>query len=156
MLRLKCLNCGLIVPYKGSAGDLCPRCLVREEQAVELLTVSDRPSSLAAGSMGSLAISTRVQGEHYTLTLSGELEIASAQLLEEAIADVCTAGAKELVLDLGGIEFMDSTGLGAILRGRTLCEEHGCDYCLTPAHRPVQRVFELTGLRDKLPFRKQT
>ncbi len=155
MLRLKCLNCGLTVPYKGSSGDLCPRCLVREEEAVELLTVSDQPSSLPRGSIGRLGISATVEGDRHTLTLTGELEIASAGMLEQAVAAACAAGAKELVLDLGGLEFMDSTGVGAILGARTLCEEHHCDYSLTPAHRPVQRLFELTGLREVLQFRKQ-
>lgn len=154
MLRLKCLNCGLTVPYKGSEGDLCPRCLVRAEQAVGLLTVSDQPSTESRRSMGRLRMSSSVQGERHTLILSGELEIGSAEMLEQAIADACSAGAKELVLDLGGIEFMDSTGLNAILRGRLMCEEHECEYCLTPAQRPIQHVFEVTGLREKLRFRR--
>jgi anti-sigma B factor antagonist len=138
------------VPYKGSEGDLCPRCLVREDQAVALIPVSDRPS---ASTMGRLRINTRVHGERHTIFLSGELDIASAQVVEETLAEACSAGAKELVLDMGGIEFMDSTGLRAILRGKTLCEEHQCNYCLTPAQRPVERTLEATGVRAKLRVR---
>jgi anti-sigma B factor antagonist len=152
MLRLKCLNCGLTVPYKGSRGDLCPRCLVREERAVTLIPVSDQPSSTAT--MGSLRIHTQVQGERHTLSISGELDVASAPMLEDTLAEACSAGAKELVLDLGGVEFMDSMGLKAILRGKALCEAHGAAYRLTPAQRPVQRVFEATGVRRRLSFQK--
>jgi anti-anti-sigma factor len=154
MLRLKCLNCGLLVPYKESDGGLCPRCLVREDQAVELITVSDQPSSVAGRSIGRLRISTRVEEDRHTLTLSGELDTASAQILDDALAAACSSEAKEVVLNLAGIEFMDSVGLNAILRGKVLCEAHRCEYCLTPAQRPVQRVFEVTGLRKTLRFRK--
>jgi anti-sigma B factor antagonist len=152
MLRLKCLNCGLTVPYKGSKGDLCPRCLVREERAVTLIPVSDQPSSRAM--MGSLRIRTKVEGERHTVSISGELDVGSAQVLEETLAEACASGAKELVLDLGRVEFMDSTGLSAILQGKRLCEAHQCRYSLTPAQRPVERVFEATGVRRRLSFRR--
>jgi anti-sigma B factor antagonist len=154
VLKLKCLNCGLTVPHKGSRGHLCPRCLVREEKAVQLITISDRPSTPSGRSAGRLRILTSVDGSRHTLTLSGELDIASAQVLGETLAEACSAGASEVVLDLAGIDFMDSEGLNAILHGRALCEQHGCSYSLTPAQRPVQRVLEVTGLLGKLPFRR--
>lgn len=153
MLRLKCLNCGLTVPYKGSKGDLCPRCLVRDERAVTLIPVSDQPARQPM--MGSLRIRTKVEGGRHTVSISGELDVASAQVLEQTLVEACAAGAKELVLDLGGVEFMDSTGLSAILQGKRLCESNQCSYLLTPAQRPVERVFEATGVRRALSFRKQ-
>jgi anti-anti-sigma factor len=67
--------------------------------------------------------------------------------------EACAGGAKELVLDMGGVEFIDSSGLNAILRGKVLCEEQDCAYSLTPAQRPAQGVFEATGVIDRLPFR---
>ena len=59
-----------------------------------------------------------------------------------------------MVLDLSQLEFIDSAGLNAILMVRALCQEDRCDFCLTPGERPVQRVFEVTRLIDRLPFRK--
>jgi anti-sigma B factor antagonist len=150
LLRLKCLNCGLTVPYQGSQGDLCPRCLVREDQVVELTTVSDQPSSTTRRSVGLLRIYENVQGERHTLSLSGELDIASAPVLDATLAEACSGGAKEVVLDLAGIEFVDSEGLNAILRGKMRCEEHGCTYTVTPARRPAQQVFEAAGVKDRL------
>jgi anti-sigma B factor antagonist len=155
MLRLRCLACGLTVPYKGSSGDLCPRCLVREGQAVTLIPVSDQPSSLAGRPIGRLRMQSTTEGDRHTIVLSGELDVASAQMLEAAIGEACEAGAKELVLDMGAIEFMDSTGVRAILRGKAACEAHNCDYRLTPAQRPVERTLEVTGVRRKLPFRRE-
>jgi anti-sigma B factor antagonist len=154
VLRLRCLACGLTVPYKGSEGDLCPRCLVRDEEAVALIPVSDQPSSVFGGTMGRLRIYTRVHGDCHTIFLSGEVDVSSSQMLEEAVVEACAAGARELVLDMGGIEFMDSTGLRAILRGKTLCEARDCDYRLTPAQRPVEQTLAVTGVRAKLQLRK--
>ena len=69
MLRLRCLACGLTVPYKGSAGDLCPRCLVRDEQAVALIPISDQPSFASGRTMGSLRIHTSLQGGRHTIAV---------------------------------------------------------------------------------------
>lgn len=154
MLRLRCLACGLTVPYKGSEGDLCPRCLVRDDEAVTLIAVSDQPSSVFGPTTGRLRIYARVQDDRHTIFLSGEVDVSSSQMLEEAVVEACSAGAKEVVLDMGGIEFMDSTGLRAILRGKTLCEQKDCGYRLTPAQRPVEQTLAVTGVRAKLPFRR--
>jgi anti-sigma B factor antagonist len=94
------------------------------------------------------------EGDRHTLALTGELDMVGAPELEGMAQQLCEGGARELVLDLRQLEFIDSTGLTAILRCRTLCEEHMCELCLIPGRRRVQRVFELTRLLDRLPFRK--
>jgi anti-sigma B factor antagonist len=153
MITLRCLNCGLMMLYEGSEADVCPRCLARSRRAVQLIPVSDRTSSVSGRSIGRLSIQTRVHGDRHLLVLGGELDIGSAPMLEATMAKACAAGAKELVLEMGGVEFIDSSGLTAILRGKVLCAEHGCTYSLTPAQRPAQGVFETTGVIDRLPFR---
>lgn len=116
-----------------------------------MIPVSDRPASTAVA--GRLVARTKSQGDVRTIVLSGEVDMASAQMLEETLAEACGAGAKEIVIDLSGVEFMDSTGLSALLQGRAYCEAHNCSYSLTPAQRPVERVFKRTGIRDRLHFR---
>ena len=113
MLRLRCLACGLLLPYKGSATDLCPRCLVSQRQAVSLIPVTDVPVSRAT--MGGLRVYTRVEGDRHTIFLSGELDMSSAPVFEDTVVETCSEGPKELVLDMAGVEFMDSSGLRAIL-----------------------------------------
>jgi anti-anti-sigma factor len=153
MITLRCLNCGLTVLYEGSEADFCPRCLARAQRAVQLIPISDRPSSASRRSVGRLSITTSVIGERHLVALTGELDIGSAGALEATLAEACAAGAGEVVLDMAGVEFIDSSGLSAIVRCKMLCEEHGCGYCLTPAQRPVQGVFEVTGVADRLRFR---
>jgi anti-sigma B factor antagonist len=154
MITLKCLECGLTTAYKGSEADLCPRCLVRERRAVRLVMCSDGPSAVSKDAIGRLRIHTSVSGARHVITLSGELDIASAQMLEATLADACGEGAEQIVLDMAGIDFMDSMGLNAILRGQKLCQERGCELNLTPARRAVQGVLQTTDVLRRLPFRR--
>jgi anti-sigma B factor antagonist len=95
----------------------------------------------------------RSEGQRQVLVLGGELDMASAPALEGMFQQLCEGGAQELVLDLSGLDFIDSSGLRAILRCQAMCEEHLCDLGLVPGPREVQRVFELTRLTERLPFR---
>ena len=96
---------------------------------------------------------TAEEGRH-TLSLSGELDIAAATLLEARVAALCRQHGGEIALDLGRIAFIDSSGLNAILRMKALCEEHLCDFYLTPGPAPVQRLFDITRMIDRLRFRR--
>jgi len=48
---------------------------------------------------------------------------------------------------------MDSSGLHAILTCSALCLEDGCELSLIPGPEHVQRVFEITAVTERLPFR---
>ena len=93
----------------------------------------------------------RADGDRRTLAIAGELDLATVPELE-ARAEQLSAEGRELVFDLGELAFIDSTGLLAILRTRELCAERGCRFFLTPGPPTVQRLFELTGLLERLPF----
>ncbi|MBA3808454.1 MAG: STAS domain-containing protein [Solirubrobacterales bacterium] len=100
-------------------------------------------------------IQDHVQEGRHTLVLRGELDMAVAEDLERAIAGICSAPTRGIALDLAKLSFIDSTGLRAVVRGSELCREHGCEFALIPGCAAVQRVFELTGLIDVLPFRRR-
>ena len=93
-------------------------------------------------------------GRH-RLVLSGELDIASAPILESTIASLCANGTSAIVLDLSELTFMDSTGLRAVLSADKLCSGKGHAFTLTGASGPVRRLFELTGVSGALRFESQ-
>ncbi|HEY4452327.1 MAG TPA: STAS domain-containing protein [Solirubrobacteraceae bacterium] len=101
-----------------------------------------------------LNIRTSAGGVRHTLVLKGELDVASAPVLESALMDICAIPPSELVVDMGGVEFVDSAGFNAILRARALCEENNCAFSLTPSQRPVQRSFEGMRLLNRLRSRR--
>jgi anti-anti-sigma factor len=92
------------------------------------------------------------EGRH-VLVLAGELDLASRPLLDEMLLRLIGGEVEAVVLDLSRVTFMDSTGLHAILTARALCSQHGCEFLLVQGSPQVQRLFELSGLLDELPFR---
>jgi anti-anti-sigma factor len=92
------------------------------------------------------------RGPRRTLILSGEFDLASRALLDQALADICQAQIEVLVLDLSGVSFMDSTGLHAVLVAKDLCARRGCELLLVRGSEQVQRLFELSGVLAQLKF----
>lgn len=93
-------------------------------------------------------------GEH-RLTLTGELDLASTPILQGAIASLSAAmnGTRAITLDLSGLQFIDSTGLRAILATREFCQANGYEFSLVPGPPHVQCLFEIVKLVDALPWR---
>ena len=86
------------------------------------------------------------------LSLRGEFDIANAPHLEREIRRFADAGGARLVIDLRGLSFIDSTGLRIVLETRQRAADQGFDLEIVRGPAQVQRVFELTGLDDRLPF----
>lgn len=110
---------------------------------------------MPAGESG-LQIVTQGEAGDYTLLVSGELDLASADQLDTAIAELCADGASRIVLELGELEFMDSTGLRSVLVGDELCRVNACEMLIGSTSRQVQRLFEVSGVGERLPRRAET
>ncbi len=89
---------------------------------------------------------------HVRVRLEGELDLATVAAAEEAIARARRETPGPLRIDLSEITFLDSSGLRLMLRIHNLCEADGCALSITPGPRGVQRVFELAGVLEMLPF----
>jgi len=98
------------------------------------------------------AVGHGVNGGHHTLSLRGELDIASAATLKERLLEVSGDGTASVTLDLSGLTFLDSTGVIMLLLARELADEREYDLTLIPGPRAIQRVLDLIGLLDVLPF----
>ena len=100
-----------------------------------------------------LKIEERGEGGEIALVLTGELDIAMAPRLQKTVARLCADGAlRRLTIDLRRLDFIDSTGLAAIVFASRLCERCGGELALIRGQDTVQQVFALTGLLDELPF----
>jgi anti-sigma B factor antagonist len=108
--------------------------------------------------MGELAISdhlvleTEPQDGALVIALYGELDLASAPLLEQGLLDAEAARVSRLVIDLSGLEFIDSTGLHALIRAHERARETDQELLLVRGPRAVQRLFELTGAARVFSF----
>lgn len=78
----------------------------------------------------------------------GDLDLATAPLLRERLLRIAVdAGERpRLVVDLAGVDFLDTIGLGALLGGVKRCREGGGDLVLARAEPQVAEVLAITGL----------
>jgi anti-sigma B factor antagonist len=97
--------------------------------------------------MFSVDLSTRDCDGHVTVVLRGELDVADAPAVAAALA-VVAAREPEIVVDLAGLEFIDSSGVAALARGRKLARHAGGDLLLAAPQHQVHRVLTLTRLID--------
>lgn len=101
----------------------------------------------------SLRIEVFRDSEAAVLQLSGVLDIANEPTLSQAIEGLHRDGVRAMRIDLSGIDFIDSLGIGALLRVWRGWEERGHHIELVAPARPaVRRVFDLMGADDDLPF----
>ena len=97
------------------------------------------------------------RGKRRVLFLSGQMDLDNASQLDRALEAVCADGVREVVLNLQRLDFIDSTGLGTVLAGRTFCSQHGCLYFIdTPVPASLRRLFTVTGLQRHLPIKGLT
>jgi anti-sigma B factor antagonist len=82
----------------------------------------------------------------------GELDMAATPQLEQAIRALLDAGAVHLIIDLRRVTFIDSTALHLALDLDAAARDDGLRLELLPGPPQVQRIFELTGTLEQLPF----
>jgi anti-sigma B factor antagonist len=82
--------------------------------------------------------------------LDGELDMASAPMLQSALERAEEHESSALVIDLGHLRFMDSTGLRIILLECERCRSSGRRFALTPGSSQVQRLFAVSGVGEQL------
>jgi len=83
--------------------------------------------------------------------LDGELDLASVPQFEDAVENVSTDDAPStIVLDLRGLEFIDSTGLRAILSQDKRSAEQGQTFALVRGSEQVQRLMQMTRVDEHL------
>ncbi len=101
---------------------------------------------------GGLVIRAVRESDAFLLSLYGELDLASSHVLESRLQLAESSAAKLLVLDLSGLQFLDSTGLHTLLRAQARWRAGGRKLSLLRGPRAVQRVFELTQVESLFTF----
>jgi anti-sigma B factor antagonist len=97
-----------------------------------------------------LRIGVRREADRVILSLDGELDMATAELLQQAVEGVGVEGEAMVVLDLQQLQFIDSTGLRGVLSVLEHCRECGWEFAVTPGSQQVQRLLSVTGVAEHL------
>ncbi|MGO8890474.1 MAG: STAS domain-containing protein [Streptosporangiaceae bacterium] len=98
-------------------------------------------------SMFSVDLSTRECDGHVVVALGGELDLVDAADVAAALVTVA-AREPEIIVDLAGLEFIDSSGVAALARGRKLARHAGGDLLLAAPRQPVLRVLAVIRMVD--------
>ncbi len=98
---------------------------------------------------GGLTIRASREDGALLLALYGELDLATAPLLRRKLAMVSSMRPAHVVVDLSGLQFLDSTGLHTLVSVHREWSAESRTFALIRGPRAVQRVFELTEI-DKL------
>lgn len=85
-----------------------------------------------------------------TFTLHGELDLLSSPILARAFEPVAQSDAELIMVDLRGLEFMDSTGLHVLVHAQQQAHESGRRFALIRGDEQVQRLLELSGVSEVL------
>ena len=91
-------------------------------------------------------------GETASVRAIGDLDLDAVPVLAAEIAQLREAGCRHVIVDLRELSFLDSSGLRLLLDCYAESRQDGHTFALMPGPPAVQRVFELTGTTEHLPF----
>ena len=80
------------------------------------------------------------------LAVAGEVDVYTAPRLREKLVELVSQGKQQIVVDLEGVDFLDSTGLGVLVGGLKRLRSHEGDLSLVCTRQRILKVFEITGL----------
>ena len=91
-------------------------------------------------------VRTEQRGDAAVVVPTGELDLATAPALEDALGRAFADGTSRVVLDLRELEFIDSSGLRTLLTARRRAEEAEAQFSLVAGHRGLERTLEIAGV----------
>jgi anti-sigma B factor antagonist len=93
-----------------------------------------------------LSLSTRTVAGHKVLEVGGEIDVYTAPQLREQLISLVESGDRQVVVDLGRVEFLDSTGLGVLVGALKRLRGVDGELALVCAQERLLKIFRITGL----------
>jgi anti-sigma B factor antagonist len=86
-----------------------------------------------------------------TLAVSGEVDLATSPVVDDAITEaLASSGVSAVEVNLSEVEFLDSSGIALLLKGRRSADERGVAYRVTGAQGTPLEVLRIAGVWDHL------
>lgn len=99
-----------------------------------------------------LELATRSEGDVVVVAASGEVDVFTAPSLDAELVAQLDAGAARLVIDLSSVVFLDSTGLGVLVKNLKRAREAGGWIHLVVTSDRIRKIFDITGLDASMPI----
>jgi anti-sigma B factor antagonist len=107
--------------------------------------LSDRKDSAGSGLRKDPVLGVEAVGKACVVRLGGELDLYNADQLRDALGNVCNVSPERVVVDLGEVEFIDSTALGVLIEARTKLENRRA-FILAAPGLETRRALQISGL----------
>jgi anti-sigma B factor antagonist len=99
----------------------------------------------------SFTVNVRREGAVVTVAVSGEVDLATAPVLDREIKTAITSSdVAEVIVDLSEVGFLDSSGIKALVEGRKLADSYDVLFSASGAQGLVRQVLDLAGLWEHL------
>jgi anti-sigma B factor antagonist len=99
-----------------------------------------------------LSVVTRREGVRMVISVTGEIDVYTAPTLRERLNELVADGEYHLVVDMAGVDFLDSTGLGVLVGGLKRARSHEGTLQLVCDQEKILKVFRITGLTKVFPI----
>jgi anti-sigma B factor antagonist len=99
-----------------------------------------------------LRIQREPDAQGIIVALTGELDLASAPELDRELQALDGATPGRLLIDLSGLDFMDSTGIALLIRAQRSADANGYRLSLRRGPAQIEKLFEVTRLVDHFEF----
>ena len=99
-----------------------------------------------------LQISVRRNGDVAIIDLAGEVDAYTSARFREVMIDIIDDGGVNLIVSMAKVEYIDSSGLGALVGGLKRTSERKGRIVLVCDQSQVRKVFEITGLEKVFPI----
>jgi anti-sigma B factor antagonist len=114
------------------------------------MTTEDSP--VVTIERGPLTIRSGRQEDEHVVELCGELDLGGVEAVQDEMLRVEHTNADRIIVDLSGLEFMDSCGLRAMLQIDARSRVNGKRVVFLRGGPTVQRLFKITDTEGRLPF----
>ncbi len=117
-----------MILHVAAAFATCSRAVLLEEQIVDL------------------TLTTREADGKTIVSVGGEIDVYTAPKLRDKITELVADGQYRIVIDMAGVEFLDSTGLGVLVGGLKKVRAHDGTLELVCNQDRLLKIFKITGL----------
>lgn len=97
-----------------------------------------------------LVITKKPTEQGVCLSVAGEVDVSNAGELRDELDRALAEGARNVVLDMTAMPYIDSTGIGVLVGFAHRCAEAQASFAVANPQRNVARVLALLGLSDEL------
>ena len=96
-----------------------------------------------------LKVSTRSQGSRTIMSLGGEIDLYTAPRLHGELVTLLSGDSPvQVIVDMSGVEFCDSTGMNVLLAAHRKAREQGGDLELASPRPAIKKILQVTGLES--------